>query len=87
MVELLLRETTTLGVRYRAEQREILQRKFVTVATPFGPIKIKVGRRPDGQVMNAAPEFDDCHAAALHHQVAVREVQQAALQAYANPAK
>lgn len=83
MTELIFRETTTLGVRFREERRVILQREFVPVETAFGPIKIKVARNHDGQVMNAAPEFDDCQAAALKHQVAVREVQRAALQAYA----
>jgi pyridinium-3,5-bisthiocarboxylic acid mononucleotide nickel chelatase len=83
MTALIFRETTTLGVRYREERRVILQREFVMVETAFGSIKIKVARNHDGQVMNAAPEFDDCQAAAMQHQVAVREVQLAAMQAYA----
>lgn len=82
MTELLFRETTTLGLRYREERRVILQREFVIVETAFGPIKIKVARQADGRLMNVAPEFEDCHAAALQHQVAVREVQLAALRAY-----
>jgi pyridinium-3,5-bisthiocarboxylic acid mononucleotide nickel chelatase len=83
MCDLIFRETTTLGVRYRDEQREILQREFVTVETAFGTIKIKVSKAKDGRVMNAAPEFEDCRAAAEKHCVALREAQTAALQAYA----
>jgi hypothetical protein len=82
MCELLFRETTTLGVRYRNEQRAILQREHVTVETPFGPIKIKVARNNAGGVVNYAPEFEDCRAAAQAHHVALREVQTAALLAY-----
>jgi pyridinium-3,5-bisthiocarboxylic acid mononucleotide nickel chelatase len=82
MCELLFRETTTLGVRYRQEAREILQRELVNVTTAFGAIKIKVARHADGRVLNYAPEFEDCRAAAELHQVAVREVQTAAMLAF-----
>jgi len=82
MCDLIFRETTTLGVRYRNEQREILTREFVTVETEYGPIKIKVSRAHDGRVMNAAPEFEDCRVAAEKHQVGLREAQAAALKAY-----
>jgi uncharacterized protein (TIGR00299 family) protein len=83
MCELIFRETTTLGVRYREERREILRREFVTVETAYGAIRIKVSKARDGRVMNAAPEFEDCRATAERHRVALREVQRAALQAYA----
>jgi pyridinium-3,5-bisthiocarboxylic acid mononucleotide nickel chelatase len=83
MCELLFRETTTLGLRFREEQREILQREFVTVVTPYGAIRIKLAKAPDGRVLNAAPEYEDCRLAAAAYAVALREVQSAALQAYA----
>lgn len=82
MIDLLLRETTTLGVRYRDERREILRREFLPVETEYGPIRIKISTSRDGRTMNAAPEFEDCRAAALQHQVALREVQLAAMEAY-----
>jgi uncharacterized protein (TIGR00299 family) protein len=84
MTVMIFRETTTLGVRYREERREVLSRKHIEVKTPYGPIKVKVGVARDGSVVNYAPEFDDCRAAAAQHQVAVREVQTAALTAYLN---
>jgi pyridinium-3,5-bisthiocarboxylic acid mononucleotide nickel chelatase len=83
MCEIIFRETTTLGVRFRNEQREILRREHVAVETIYGPIKIKVARGRDGRVVNYAPEFEDCRAAAELHGVAAREVQTAALNAYA----
>ncbi|MBO0857101.1 MAG: nickel pincer cofactor biosynthesis protein LarC [Chloracidobacterium sp.] len=84
MCDLIFRETTTLGVRYRTEQREILTREFVTVETEYGPIRIKVSRSKDGQVMNVSPEFEDCRAAAEKNGVGLRDAQTAALKAYVN---
>jgi uncharacterized protein (TIGR00299 family) protein len=78
--ELLFRETTTFGVRSYRAQRQKLERTHVTVDTPYGPIRVKVGSR-GGQVVTRSPEFEDCRAAAEAHQVALREVIAAALQA------
>ncbi len=75
--ELLFRETTTLGVRRRDEQRSILERKSVSVETEFGAIRMKLGIR-EGRVMNAAPEFEDCRESAGRHGVALKDVMQAA---------
>jgi uncharacterized protein (TIGR00299 family) protein len=84
MCDLIFRETTTLGVRYRNEQREILTREFVTVETEYGPITVKVSRARDGRVMNASPEFEDCRVAAEKSGVGLRDAQMAALKAYVN---
>lgn len=78
---LLLRETSTLGIRIHHERRSCLERKHVTVTTPYGDIRIKVGFR-DGEIFNTAPEFEDCRDAAAKHSVAVKQVQQAAIAAY-----
>ncbi len=85
MCDLIFRETTTLGVRYRNEQREILRREFVTVETEYGAIRIKVSRTRDGRVMNYSPEFEDCRVAAEQHQIGLRDLQMAALKAYVKP--
>jgi hypothetical protein len=82
MCELLFRETTTLGLRYRNERREILRREFVTVETEFGAIRIKLARARDGRVMNASAEFEDCRAAAEKCGVSLRDVQMAAIKIY-----
>ena len=82
MCDLLFRETTTLGVRYRDERREILLREFVSVETEYGAIRIKVAKSRDGHVMNFSPEFDDCKSAAERHQIELREVLMAATKAY-----
>jgi hypothetical protein len=78
---LILRETTTLGVRIRKDRRRCLERKHVTAATQFGDVRLKIGEL-SGEVLNVAPEFEDCRAAAAAHSVSVKQVQQAAIAAY-----
>lgn len=79
---LILRETSTLGVRVRQDQRRSLERHHTTVQTVYGEIRMKVGML-GGEVMNAAPEFEDCRAAAVRCDVPLKVVQQAAIAAYA----
>jgi uncharacterized protein (TIGR00299 family) protein len=79
--DLLLRETTTLGVRTRQVTRQCLVRDVERVATPFGPVRVKVARWGDGEE-KGAPEYEDCRAAALVHGVPLREVYAAALAAW-----
>ncbi|MDE3103602.1 MAG: nickel pincer cofactor biosynthesis protein LarC [Acidobacteriota bacterium] len=86
LTQLLLRETSTLGVRTRVEQRICLERSHVPVQTPYGAIRIKVGTAAD-ETRNAAPEFEDCRAAAAQHQVPVKLVLQAATAAWLAHAK
>jgi hypothetical protein len=78
--DLLFRETSTLGIRTRRESRLILAREIVTVDTSFGPIRVKRASS-NNETRNLAPEFDDCRAAAEKHNVPLKDVQQAALQA------
>jgi hypothetical protein len=81
MEQILFRQTTTLGVRRRDCRRTKLIRRFETVETPYGPIRVKVGRR--GQTdLSAAPEYEDCLAAARAHHVSLREVIQAAVETH-----
>ncbi len=81
MERLILAETTTLGVRIRQERRSCLERSHASVNTAYGEIRIKVGSL-HGETLNAAPEFEDCRAAAAKHRVAIKQVQQAAIAAY-----
>jgi hypothetical protein len=81
MEHLLFRETTTLGVRIRQEERSVLDRRIVEVSTEFGEIRVKLGER-DGAILNAAPEFEDCRRAAQAHGVALKLVMQSAMAAY-----
>ena len=79
--ELLFRETSTLGVRSRTEQRRILDRAHTVVTTPYGKIRIKTATL-DGVIIHAQPEYEDCHACAVSHRVPLKHVMNEALHAW-----
>jgi uncharacterized protein (TIGR00299 family) protein len=81
LTTIVFRESTTIGVRYREMQREVLDRDVLAVATPLGEIRFKVARR-DGRILNASPEFDDCVRIARERDVPVKDVQAAATKAF-----
>jgi uncharacterized protein (TIGR00299 family) protein len=79
---LLFRETTTLGIRRRQDERVILEREFVTVDTQYGKVRMKIASAA-GEILNTMPEYEDCRRAAREHAVALRAVMEAAVAAYA----
>lgn len=79
--EIILRHTSTFGVRYREVDRFALERTFVSVTTPYGSLAIKLGML-GGEVIQVAPEFEDCRKAAEKAGVPIKTVYDATLQAY-----
>ena len=59
----------------------MLEREIVELETRYGTVRIKLGRR-GGQVMNVAPEFDDCRRLAQERGVGIKEVLAAAVAAW-----
>jgi uncharacterized protein (TIGR00299 family) protein len=80
--ELLLRETTALGVRRYTAERRKLKRTVSKVATPYGEVEIKTGTL-DGQRLQAAPEFESCKRIAAQAGVPLKAVYEAAIAATA----
>ena len=78
--EMLMRETSTFGVRRYAAERRKLRREFVTVQTPHGGVTVKVGRL-NGKVLQAAPEFESCRKLAEQAKMSLKEIYEAALRA------
>jgi len=78
---LLLKHTTTLGVREYDVTRYSLDRRVETVQTKYGSVRVKVATLPDGSI-KVAPEYDDCAARALEHAVSVSDVWIAGQQAF-----
>ena len=81
LTELVLRESTTLGVRVYPVDRRELDRRHVDVETPWGTVRVKLGIL-GGEVVNWNPEFDDCETIAQQTGVPLKQVIQAAAAAY-----
>ena len=81
--DLLFRETTTIGLHWRVENKVALAREFAEVQTEWGPVRIKIARWPSGEIANAAPEYEDCRHLALRHSVPLKQVMQEAMRLYA----
>jgi len=62
---LIMKETTTSGIRFYKSQRKILNRFSRTVRTRYGPIRVKVNTGPKG-IETIAPEYEDCKKAAMN---------------------
>jgi pyridinium-3,5-bisthiocarboxylic acid mononucleotide nickel chelatase len=81
LAEVLLRETSSIGVRFSTVSRMTLQRQVYNVQTAYGVVPIKLSAGHGGALAHAKPEFDVCRALAEQHSVPVRVVVQAALNA------
>jgi pyridinium-3,5-bisthiocarboxylic acid mononucleotide nickel chelatase len=73
LTEILFQESTTLGVRFRYSQRNILERSSVEVDSPWGKMKVKKVRRPDGS-FRLLPEYETCRKIAEEKQLPIREI-------------
>ena len=81
LTKLVFSETTTLGVRRRNEMRQTLARRWESVGTPWGEVRIKIASM-NGTVTNYAPEYEDCRRIAAEHHVPLKTVMQEAARAY-----
>jgi hypothetical protein len=84
--DLLFRETSTIGLRWRLENKLALEREFLKVQTAWGEVRIKIARWPSGKIANASPEYEDCRLLATLHSVPLKEVMQRAMRAFAETA-
>jgi pyridinium-3,5-bisthiocarboxylic acid mononucleotide nickel chelatase len=79
--EMMLRETSTFGVRRLAAERRKLVREFINVKTPFGVVAMKIGKL-DGRIVQAAPEFEACRQLSEEAGVPLKQVYDAANEAF-----
>jgi len=77
LAELILRETTTLGLRVQPIYRYEAQREFCQVQTPYGDLTVKL-KIINGQIIQAVPEYDECVRLANQHGVSLAEIYTAA---------
>ena len=81
--DLIFRETTTIGLHWRIEDKIALDREFRRVETPWGEVQIKIARWPSGKVANASAEYEDCRRIAVQHALPLKQVMQEAMRIYA----
>jgi uncharacterized protein (TIGR00299 family) protein len=72
-VALVMKETSTLGVRVRPLARYEAERENVEIETSLGTINVKV-KRLEGQNVSASPEYEDCRKIALGREIPLQEV-------------
>lgn len=81
LLEIIFKETTTLGVRINCVERKKLTRKYQKINTELGEITIKIGMS-QGQIMNVAPEYEDCKRIAQETGLPLKEIYQIALKEF-----
>jgi hypothetical protein len=72
--ELIFRESTTIGVHWRIENKVALAREFQPVQTPWGVVNMKIARWHSGKIANASPEYEDCRQIAERHALPLKQV-------------
>jgi uncharacterized protein (TIGR00299 family) protein len=81
LAEILVRESTTFGVRMRSEERLALSRRTCAVVTPWGEVGVKIGMLR-GEIVQVSPEYEDCRRVAREAGVALKRVYEAAAAAF-----
>ena len=81
--DLLFRETTTIGLRWRLENKVALAREFCEVETSAGKVRIKIARLSNGEIANASPEYEDCRKIAKDRSLPLKRVMEEAMLAFA----
>ncbi|MBL7213174.1 MAG: nickel pincer cofactor biosynthesis protein LarC [Desulfobacteraceae bacterium] len=73
LMEILFKESTTLGIRFRYSQRKVLTRSVVEVDSPWGKIKAKKAVNSDGSSF-FLPEYEVCRKIALENNRPLKEI-------------
>lgn len=73
IIDIIMRETTSLGVRFNRYKRVVLKREYLSVKTEFGAVRCKKVFRDSG-THEMYPEYDDCKAIAEKTGLPIGEV-------------
>jgi len=82
VTKFLLRETTTIGLRWHEEERAKANREIISRRTKYGKIRYKLARW-EGKVVNFSPEYEDCKRLALEKGIPLKEIFEEARRAVA----
>jgi pyridinium-3,5-bisthiocarboxylic acid mononucleotide nickel chelatase len=80
LLDIVFRETTSIGVRIQEVGRRKLSRELREVRTPYGAVRVKVSRRGH-EVLTITPEYEDCLRIARERGVPLKTVMQEAVRA------
>lgn len=72
--EILLAETSAIGLRYYHTDRIVLERKIVKEQTEFGDVMFKQVHDNQGRVLRSSPEYEDCRRIAREKGLLYKEV-------------
>ena len=86
LIDSILKETTSLGVRYFDTQRVTMSREIKKFTTQYGSVRMKTSRFGTSHV-KCTPEFEDCKKIAKETSLPVREVIAQALASYRKKGK
>ncbi len=75
--DFIMRETTTIGLRWRVDNRIKAHRTIQEVQTRYGPVRFKTGRVGD-EIVNAFPEYEDCRHLSLEKNIPLKDVMEEA---------
>jgi len=73
LMNIIFKETTTIGIRSYEVDRRCLERNIKEVSTPYGKVKVKVSEK-DGKLINIQPEYEDCKKLAEKKNIPLKEV-------------
>ncbi len=79
LIDLLYTETTTLGVRISAVERNCLPREIVRIETEFGAVDVKIAKLGD-EIVNVKPEYEHLKEIALRTKTPLRDVEKIVLE-------
>lgn len=81
-IQIILQETTTLGVRYYPVRRRILERRLKTVVTRLGKIPVKIAWDHKGKIKKWIPEFEACRKVAKKKKIPLPKVYEEILRSF-----
>lgn len=58
-MDVILKETTSIGVRYYPVERKVLKRELKTIRTKYGKVRVKIVCDEKGRMLRHLPEYED----------------------------
>lgn len=80
IVDFLMKETTTIGIRWREENRSCAEREIISLRTRYGTIRFKLAKWK-GELVNLSPEYEDCKKLAFTQKVSIKQIYEEAKKA------